>query len=114
MVSKIMLLVCLAEACEIVLLSSQDSGQLNYWPDKGEEYPVDPKVWIAKLNHIESCHKLQSHRYPADRAACWYACTAAKFPVQMTVYLDFSRAHKHNQFLHALHVLLSLTCLVHT
>ncbi|RPB21898.1 hypothetical protein L211DRAFT_851116 [Terfezia boudieri ATCC MYA-4762] len=42
-----------AEARQIVLFSMQDSRQLNYWPDKDEDYPIDPKVWIAHPTHIE-------------------------------------------------------------
>ena len=44
----------LAEARQMVLLSTQDSGQLGYWPVKDEDYPIDPKAWIAKPTHIEN------------------------------------------------------------
>ena len=44
----------LAEARQMVLLSTQDSGQLGYWPDRNEEYPIDPKIWIAKHTYIEN------------------------------------------------------------
>ena len=56
LISVSWLIVCvgLAEARQMVLLSTQDNGQLGYWPDRDEEYPIDPKIWIARPTQIES------------------------------------------------------------
>lgn len=43
-----------AEARQLVLLSTQDSGQLNYWPDKDRDYPADSTAWIACPTHLAS------------------------------------------------------------
>lgn len=38
----------------MVFLSTQDCGQLNYWPGKDQDYPIDSKGWVARPVHIDA------------------------------------------------------------